>query len=189
MDSKIKQKIDVFFSDYAVREYDKGQILVHASDNPPGLIYLEKGQVRQYDISNSGEIIVVNVFKAPSFFPVSWLLNKTRNQYFLDAYTDVSIRTAPDDIGLKFLQDNTDVTLDLLGRVYIGLDGMKRRMTYLMGAGARSRVLYELIIECKRFGIKQANGSYILEMHEGELAARSGLARETVSRHLTKMGL
>jgi hypothetical protein len=54
-------------------------------------------------------------------------------------------------------------------------------MSHILRGGSASRVVYELIVECERFGNKQVNGSYNLFMHEDELARRAGLSRETVS--------
>jgi CRP-like cAMP-binding protein len=47
--------------------------------------------------------------------------------------------------------------------------------------------MYELLIECRRFGEKQADGSYVLKTNEVGLASRSGLSRETVSREMGKI--
>ena len=51
---------------------------------------------------------------------------------------------------------------------------MQRRMAHLMGGTARSRLLFELINEAKRFGGRDKTGSYVLKMSESELGARSG---------------
>lgn len=187
MERDVKHKVNDFFSQYPERKFSKGQILIYAGDDPTGIYYIQIGQIRQYDINEKGDEVVVNVFEHPSFLPMPWLLNGTRNQYFFEAFTPVTVRIAPGDDVLNFIKKNHDVTLDLLQRLYRGVDGIQRRMTHLMGGSARSRVLFELVLECKRFGKKQKNGTYILEMHEDELASRSGLARETISRHLSKL--
>jgi len=56
-----------------------------------------------------------------------------------------------------------------------------------MGGSARSRILFELIVECARFGEPQADGSQLIPINESELAKRTGLSRETVSREVTKL--
>jgi CRP-like cAMP-binding protein len=183
-DQSIREKVELFFAPYKQRSYSKGQVLVHAGDNPPGVMYLTKGQIRQYDISENGNEVVVNVFKPYAFFPMSWAINKTPNQYFFDADTDVTFRLAPADDVVKFLQENPDVTFDLLSRVYSGTDGLLRRTAHLMGGSATHRVIYELLIEARRFGKEQPDGSHELTITERELANRAGLSRETVSREL-----
>lgn len=187
MNTRVARKIEEFFEKYPQRHFDKNQILIYTGDEPIGIFNLISGQVRQYDITENGEEIVVNVFKPPAFFPMTWAINKTPNQYFFETSMPVDVRIAPAKDVVKFLKDNLDATYDLLSRLYSSTDGMQRRMAHLMGGSARSRVLFELIIECARFGKQQKDGSYILVMHEDELARRSGLSRGTVNRELGKL--
>ena len=56
-----------------------------------------------------------------------------------------------------------------------------------MGSDARIRILYELLLEGRRFGARHQKGVYIIKMHVYELAARTGLTRETASRELSKI--
>lgn len=51
---------------------------------------------------------------------------------------------------------------------------------------ARSRVIFELIVESKRFGTKDTQAC-TLGLTEGALAQRTGLTRETVNRELRKL--
>lgn len=180
-------KTEAYFSKYPVRSYSKGQIFVHSGDDPSSIYYLARGNVRQYTISYRGDEIVVNVFKPGAFFPMLWALTKLPNQYFFSAETDVELRAAPVDSVVDFLKSNPDIALDLLTRVYIGLDGVLGRMTHLMAGSARSRLIYELIIECRRFGVKTAEANLRININESMLAARAGLSRETVSREIRKL--
>jgi len=187
MASEVNQKVKDFFAAYPSRSFDKGQILVYAGDDPPGIFYLVKGQVREYDISQAGEEVVVNVFKPAAFFPMSWAINRTPNQYFFETLNEVILHQAPADEVLALIKADPDIIFDLLSRVYSGTDGLLRRMAHLMGGGARNRVLFELINSTLRFGKRQADGSYIVEMHGNDLAAQSGLSRETISREIQKL--
>lgn len=187
MNTRVARKIEEFFAKYPLRHFDKSQILIYAGDEPPGIFHLVTGQVRQYDITDRGEEVVVDVFKPPAFFPMTWAINKTPSQYFFETAMPTEIRMAPAGDVVAFLKANHDVAYDLLSRLYSGTNGMQRRMAYLMGGSGRSRVLFELIVECKRFGKQQKDGSYILTMHEDELARRSGLSRETINRELAKL--
>lgn len=187
MDETVRQKVAAFFAPYPLKQYDKKQILIQANDAPPGVMYLESGQVRQYDISEQGDEIVVNVFKSPAFFPMAWAVARVPNRYFYDAATPVSVRVAPVEAVITFIKDNPDVLFDLLSRVYSGVEGMQRRMAHLMGGTSRTRVLFELSVECRRFGQFQTDGSCMVSIHEEELARRAGLSRETVNRELGKL--
>ncbi len=173
-----------FFTHYPSRAYAKAELLVRAEEPPEGVFYLVKGRVSQYDITPTGNEVVVNVFKPGAFFPMSWAVNGTANHYFFEASTPVTVHVTPAADAVQFLQDNPHVTYDLLSRVYRGVDGVLRRMAHLMGGDARSRLLFELLNGIYRFGEPQADGSIFVALKEGDLAKHTGLARETINRNL-----
>ena len=79
---------------------------------------------------------------------------------------------------------------DLLQRTYIGTDGVLERLLEMMQGDAESRVLREIDIVKKRFGFELLDeGAHQLlkKIPEMELAERTGLARETVSRAIKKL--
>lgn len=180
----IQQKTADFFKPYPARKYQRGEILIRGGSAPKGVFYITKGVVREYDISPSGDEIVVNVFKAPAFMPMSWAINQTPNRYYFEAFTEVEAQMAPAVEVVEWLRGNGDVAFDLLSRVFRGADGILERMVHLMENNARRRLFFELLISAARFGTINEKGECFIAMHESELAARVGLARETVSREL-----
>jgi CRP-like cAMP-binding protein len=180
----IEQEITSFFTGYPNCTFEKRQIIMGPDDLLPGVFYIVEGRVSQYDITTNGTEVVVNVFKPRAFFPMSWAINNTPNAYFFEASTKVVAHVAPASDAVQFLHDNPDVTFDLLARVYRGADGLLRRTAHLMGGGAKSRLLFELLNAACRFGEARKNGSIYVPLKEGDLARHSGLARETVSRNL-----
>lgn len=187
MSDEITYKIETFFEQFRVRSYAKGQILLLSGDQPEYVYHLLKGKVKQYDVTYRGNEIILNVFKPPAFFPMSLAINKTINSCIYEAETDIDIRQAPVDETIKFIKDNPDVMFDLLSRVYRGIDDLLGRMTYLMTSSAESRLIYELIIEARRFGTMNDEGGCSITINEIGLGARAGLSRETVSREVTKL--
>lgn len=185
VNKKIADKIDTFFAQYPQRAFDKGQLIIYSGSDPTGIFYLEKGRVRQYDVTINGDETVISVMKPPAFFPMMWALNKSPNSYFYEAYTPVVARIAPPHDVAQYLKENADVTYELLRTVYLGTITTQRRIVYLLGNSVRDRILYELLIECRRFGKEQPDGSFILDISESELARRTGLSRETISRQLS----
>jgi CRP/FNR family transcriptional regulator len=183
MDEAIEKKIVEFFQQYKFQTFKKGEILIRADDDPAGIFYIQKGTIRQYVISKKGDELVVNIFKPPSFFPMSWAVNQTPNLYYFEAMTDVEAYRVPKDDAIRFLRENPDVLYDLLKRVYKGTDGLLTRMTYLMAGSAYGRLITELILHAGRFGVKRGS-AVVLQLSEMEIAAQSGMTRETVSREI-----
>ncbi|MFS8118744.1 MAG: Crp/Fnr family transcriptional regulator, partial [Microcoleus sp.] len=145
------------------------------------------GLVREYDISYRGDEVVVNTFKQFAFFPMSWAINQTPNKYFYKTETQTELHVVPTEVALEFIKANPDVMLDLLSRIYRGMDGLLGRTVHLMSGTAKSRLVYELIIACSRLVKPNPDGSYTLHMNEIDLPASSGLSRETISREIAKL--
>lgn len=192
MDKKIPEKLNKFFTRFKHQSYKQGEIVIRADDNPSGVFYLKEGIVKEYAISKKGEELVVNVFKPISFFPMSWAINNTPNEYFYEAMTDLDLYRAPKEEAIKFIKSNQDILYDLISRVYKGADGILTRMTYLMSGNAYARLIAELIIHAKRFGRhqtepplgEQETEKIELKISEKDLAGQSGMTRETVSREM-----
>ena len=184
MPDDIKAKVAKFFTQYPLHVFDKQEMVISAETDLPGVFYLIEGRISQYDITPSGNEVVVNVFKPGAFFPMSAAINRAPNPYFFEASTKAIAHVAPAADAVQFLRDNPDVTFDLLSRVYRGVDGVLRRMAHLMGGDARSRLLFELLNAGQRFGEPQKNREVFIPLNEGDLARQSGLARETVNRQL-----
>jgi len=187
MDVQILSKIQTHFASSNSIEYAKGHILALPHQEFEGVYFLREGAVEQYDITPEGNKIVVNIFKPPAFFPMSWAINKTTNTYFFEALTNITVQRASAESTVEFLRTNPDVTFDLLSRVYRGTDALLRRLAVTASGIAANRLIFELIIEAYRFGTQLDNEQRKVVIKQTVLASRSGLARETVSRELRKL--
>lgn len=187
MAEDVTSKVEKFFAQYRLRNYEKGHILIFNGDDAEHIYYLVKGNVKQYDITYRGDEVILNVYKPPAFFPMSLAINEGSNPYIYEADTDIELRQAPIEETVAFIKTNPEVMFDLLSRVYRGLDGLLGRMARLMASSAKDRLIYELVMEARRFGSVQEDGSCLLSIHEKDLGARAGLSRETISREIHKM--
>ncbi len=187
MDKNAEKSLDDFFSQYPVKQYNKGQLLIYAHEDPSGVFYLESGSVRKYDIGHEGDEVVLNVFTSKIFFPISWAINKTPNGYFFEAATPIEVRRAPVDAFNAFLHANPSIVFSLLKKVYKGLEDAQHRTVLLMDGDAHDRLLFELFIEARRSGQMQSDGSCVINVSLADLAQRAGLTRETISRELGKI--
>ncbi len=176
------QAIDDFFSEYPVKHYKKGHILILAGERTPSALYLTEGKIRVYDVTYRGEEIVINSFQPPAFFPLSLIINSSVTRYIYEASTDITVKQAPVADAMRFLETHPPVVFDLLSYLYKALDGVLERMVHFISSGAKNRLVYSLIAECKQFGELQNDGSYVVAISEKELGSRAGLSRETVSR-------
>lgn len=188
MEKTISQKLDVFFSKYNLLEYKRGQVLIKADESPAGIFFLKKGIVRRYAVSAKGEEFVLNLFRPISFFPMEYVINNTISHHYFESMTPVLIYMAPKEDFLEFIKKNQDILLNLVSRIYLGMEGLFQRMEYLMAGNANYRLIVELLIFAKRFGKEQGSNILIdFKLTERDLASQTGIARETVSREIHKL--
>ena len=188
MDQLITQKIESFFIEYPKQKYKKGKLLILADNNPKSIYFLKKGIVKSYHISKNGQEVTLNMFKPNTFFPMSYALNNTPNRHYFETMTECIIYKAPKEDVLKFIKQEPDILLDLLKRVYIGIEGLCMHIEYLSAGTASEKLIATILILGKRFG-KEENGETTiqLKMNEKELGEYAGINRETVSRELRKL--
>lgn len=184
MNDVVSQKIETFFGQYRVRKYGKGQVLILDGDTVDEVYHLVSGKVKQYDVNYRGDEMILNIFKHPAFFPMAYAINKMPSRYIFEAESELELHSVPVAEVMSFLESNPDVVIDLLGRVYLGIEGVLGRLTHVIGSSAKERMLYELVIEVRRFGVIDEQGACAIGIHEKDLAARAGLSRETVSREM-----
>lgn len=188
MKPDIVSQLDIFFARFPEATREKGAIIIHASEQPPGVIYLTSGIVREYAVTAKGEEATVNMFKAFSYFPMSWAMNKTPNRYYFEAVTPITYRVAPPEEVLSLLQTKPQLLYDLLQRVYRGVDGLLTRLEYIMSGSAEMKVVYTILNAAYRFGEPSPDGVRIpLKITHKDLATLSGTSRETFSREIRKL--
>jgi CRP/FNR family transcriptional regulator len=174
--------IESFFSNYPLRRYKKGQILMLPGETTNYAYLLVSGRLKLYTRSYRGDEIIVDMFKNPSFFPLSLVMNKSPTFLIHEADTDIEVRQAPIQATLDFLDTNPKLVLDLLSFLYSRFDGALQRMVHLIDSSAKVRLVHEIIDACDQIGELKPDGSYLLTISQTTLGGRIGLTRETVSR-------
>ena len=178
------QLIDDFVKTYPIMRFGKGQAIFRPDDDVNRIHYVLEGTVVQYDISETGNVVVVNNFLSGAFLPMSHALGETTIDYFFEADSPVSTRVIPREHVIEFIGSNPNVALDLLKKSYRGSDEIIRRLSYAMGGSATNRAIYELLSAAERIGESNINGSVFIPLSENDIAKRTGLSRETVNRML-----
>lgn len=152
--------------------------------------YLVSGKIKKYSVNYKGEEIILTIFRPGSFLPIAQAIDQeTVNRFYYAADTDVCTHIVPKNEVITMLLDNPDVMMALLHRVNRGLDEFLGRAVSLMASSALSRVAYEIYIETTRFGVLEETGYYFIDVNERNIAARTGLTRETVNREIRKLKL
>lgn len=180
-------KMQDHFKEWPQRLYPKGQIILFAGEVPRYGYFLHSGYVRVYDISPRGDELVVDVITAPACFPMSWIINRSPNRYFYKAGVQSSVHLLPIEQFTEYLQANPELLFEILASTQENLDSAFDRMVYTMAGTAQLKLVHQLLLECQHPTDQALSRSHTIHIKSSEIAARAGLARETVSREIKKL--
>ncbi|OGM13003.1 hypothetical protein A3A76_01300 [Candidatus Woesebacteria bacterium RIFCSPLOWO2_01_FULL_39_23] len=189
MDKDINQKLLGFFSKHVLQSYKRGEILIRAEEEPPGVFYMINGYVKMASIFENGSELTVNIFKQGAFFPMLWAIADSDNAYFYQAMTSTEVFKATRGDALKFINDNPDVLYDLTRRLLVGMDGLLSTTQQLLYGNAYKRVASAFIVSAKRFGKSFKNKNVLIDIpltHQ-DIANLAGITRETASISIEKL--
>jgi CRP-like cAMP-binding protein len=185
--------VDSFFSKYTKLVYKKGETILRAEEPPAGVMYVKRGYVRQFVVSETGETLILHVFKPGSFFPMMWVLNNEYNRFYYEAIVQTEIWRAPKDDVLTFLKDYPDVFVHFTKRLMTGVNGLLQRLEHLILDTAYIKTVLLILYYTRNFGVRH-DGQLVLEapLTHKEVASWIGTTRETASlqmESLKKKGL
>jgi CRP/FNR family transcriptional regulator, cyclic AMP receptor protein len=182
MNTSVPKEVELFFSKFTPLQYKRGEMILRAGDPPVGVLYLKKGFVRMSFVAPSGEMLVLHIYKAGSYFPMTWAMNKIPNRYFFQAITGVELLRAPEEEVCRFIKDHPEVLEHFMTRLLTGMSGVLGRMEHLIFESAYDKTILVLLYYIKNFSESaQKAGTLIVPLTHKEIAAWIGTTRETAS--------
>lgn len=184
----IAEQVQSFFAQFPAQSFPPKHILLAANSEPAGVYFVESGHLKQYALTIQGQELVVNIYKPGTFFPMMWAVANIPNSYFFETVDAVVVRRAPVADCLTFLSSHPDVTVDLLKRLYTGIDGLVSQMTHNSYSDSKRKVIAVLVMAAKRFGEQEGSQITIIQQFtHKEIGALSATSRETVTRVLQEI--
>ncbi|OGG12908.1 hypothetical protein A2773_01720 [Candidatus Gottesmanbacteria bacterium RIFCSPHIGHO2_01_FULL_39_10] len=182
------KEFEIFYKQFKLRSYKKGEILIRSDDDPQGIFCLTKGYVRQYTLSKAGIELTLHILKPISYFPMVWAINGTPNVYNFEALTDVEVGRAPKDKVVNFIKDKPKVIFELMSELLEDYAETLTRVEHLVFSDAYRRVISVLLYIAKHFG--DNDGKQIRvgnRFTHQDIATLVGVARETASIEMVKL--
>ncbi len=168
------------------KPYKKGIVLVRPGTTPTTSYIIVEGVIKQYDIRENGTVMTLNLYKPGSILALPWILNNTPADSFFECASDCILMPVATNLLHDAFRTNHELTLATLSRISRGMEGLLHRLSAHSSNDAAYRIITELSIEAARFGIHQEHGTFV-SITPSELALRTGLSRETVSRHISHL--
>ena len=182
MDTLLIKTLEDFFGKYTKMKYKKGKVIIRAEDAPQGVFYLKRGYVRQYMVGQNGAMLMLHIYKPNSFFPMTWTVNDTPNNYCFEAMSHVEVWRAPKEAVREFLVKNPQVVYNFASRLLMGVSGILKRIEYLIMDSAYTKTVLLLLYLAENLGEKDAGGVVLtIPVTHREISAWIGTTRETAS--------
>ncbi|MBC7581296.1 Crp/Fnr family transcriptional regulator [Aeromicrobium sp.] len=190
MDSTRQKEIRDLLSDYPLRNYRKGEIILFQGEAPRVAYVLHKGMVKAYNISSSGDEKPIGFYGPNSLFPASWVLGKAPSAiYYYEAFTDVSVYCVPPLEYIEILKANPDLLYIELQSYVADEMGKCMRLNALQHSRASDKLIYTLHYLALSHSKRLATDGVELELlltHQ-DFANLTGLTRETTATELNKL--
>lgn len=182
------KEFEVFYRQFTIRNYKRGEMLIRADDDPQGIFCLTKGYVRQYSISKTGFELTLHILKPISYFPMVWAINGTPNIYFFEALTPVEVGRAPRSLVVNFIKDKPTIIFELMSELLEDYAETLTRVEHLVFSDAYRRVISVLLYIAKHFG--EIHNKGIIVHHrftQQDIATLVGVARETAGNEMVRL--
>lgn len=182
-------RVSEFFKPYTQIHYKRGEVILRAGGTPAGVYFLAKGHVRMYLLTAAGDMFTFHLFRPGAFFPMTWVVNDTPNNYYYEALGSVEIYRAPRSDFQVFLKQSPEILEEFNQRILSGLSGLLRRMEMLVLDEAYPKTVKLLLYLAEQFGQAQAGEAVRLPFRvtHKDIAAWIGTTRETASLQMEQL--
>ena len=185
------QTLEKFLSNYTLRTYKKGEIIIFQGEAPRSAYIVKTGVVKAYNLSVNGDEKPVGFYKGYDTFPGAWTYNKTPSAvYYYEAFTDeVTLYTVPRADYVEFIKSNPDMMFAELERYVVDHLAKSMRLNALQHSRAGDKLIYTLHYLALSHGTRKAPQlvEINLSLTHQDFANLTGLTRETAATELNKL--
>lgn len=177
-----------FFKGGRKKVYKKGEIILHAGDNPQGVYYIEQGLIKIYALTKEGTQHIHLFYGESDIFPFAWIYRDTIKNAYYEALEDSTVWLVPKESFKAFVASNIDIAILLLEKVTGLFRLYAGRIDTLQYSNSYERVATLLISLAYRFGKLDSKG-YLIDatLTHNDIASSVNLSRETASRAMERL--
>jgi CRP/FNR family cyclic AMP-dependent transcriptional regulator len=168
--------------------YKRGEFIIRPGEAPPGVFYIEAGQVKAYNISKYGEENLLIIRKEHEIFPLIWAITGQERHIMYEAIGPTTVWRMGQEDFLKLLHKHPDMAPVLLDMVTEMYRIHSERIINLEYRTVRERLISFLISMADRFGLQSPDGIVInAALRQQDIASSINASRETTSRELAAL--
>lgn len=189
--SSATDKFTAFLSDYPVRTFLKGEIIIFQGEAPRSAFVVKSGTVKAYNLSVGGDEKPVAFYTAGLIFPGAWIYGKIPSAiYYYEAFSDeVTVYAVNRDEYVAFIKKQPELLFEQLSELLVDQLGKSMRLNALQHSRASDKLIYTLhylaLSHGKPSGPQQVE--ITLDLTHQDFANLTGLTRETAATELNKL--
>jgi CRP-like cAMP-binding protein len=172
------------------RTIKKRTILLYQGEIPRQGYIVQKGVIKVYRLSRSGDEQIIGFRMPGDIFPETWLFEKTSSAlYYYEAMEDCEVLTAERSVIREHIRDNPEIERSLLDYFINSHTSQLLQITALEQSRAADKLLLMLYYLLFHYARQTTPGEYELRFHltHTTLGNLTGLTRETTSVELGKL--
>lgn len=163
--------------------YKKGSMIRQPGDGQDGVLSLDIGKAKVFNITPSGKEMVLGILRQGDIEGQAYLFQKDESENFIQATEDTWICSMNYNDFQGLLKKSPDLALRLLNNFGQRLVKTQQNTLRVNAMGAQARLYDYLLDYSKEIG----KNSFNLPLKKKDLASMLGLTPETLSRELKKL--
>ena len=175
---------------HSEKEYKRGDLIFGPYDKEERVFEIGQGEVEIYQLSLDGKKVIIDMLVPGDIFansPFSLEPGLESNDFAL-ARSRVVLRVLQKSDFLNWLRTMPELAVSFAGQISTKLNEADNRIADLALSDARTKLVSELMRLGRKRGEEFENQIVIgTKLTHEQLAAMTGLARETVTRELKKL--
>jgi CRP/FNR family transcriptional regulator, polysaccharide utilization system transcription regulator len=163
----------------------KGQVLFNEGAYPHGLYCVNKGKVKLSQLGDSGKEQILHFVKDGDVIGYRSILSGDKFNFTATVLEESSVCFIPKDIFLKMIENNGNLSLQVIRSLSSELKAAERSITELAQKPVRERLAESLLFLKELYGYEPGTTYINLGLTREELSNMVGTATETVIRLLS----
>jgi len=167
--------------------YKKGEFIIRPGETPPGVLLLEEGLVKAYDITKYGEENLLVIRQKGEIIALTWAITGEDRNIIYSAMEPTVTFCISREMFHKSIQSNPKISLPIVDMVTEMYRMHSERILNLEYRTVRERLISYLLTCANRFGQKDEKTGEILlvaPLKQQDIASSINATRETTGRQL-----
>ena len=185
--SKEKAALIELFHQGKMVKYAKGEFIIRPGGTPPGVLFIEEGVVKAYDITKYGEENLLVIRQPGEILALTWAITGEDRNIIYTALEPTTIYSISRETFYENIQSDPKMSLPIVDMVTDMYRMHSERILNLEYRTVRERLISYLLTCSNRFGKKDKKSKSILlivPLKQQDIASSINATRETTGRQL-----